>query len=105
MFREVLSRLSERIQTTRIRGSSEPGMKFAITLQHIATGENYHSLAIQFSVPHIISLLVKEVRKSNVEEFQTEVICTPTNAAEWKKLADRFYSRWQLSHCLGAIEG
>ena len=108
MFREVLIRLSERIRkkTTRFRAPLEPGLKLAITLRHLATGESYHSLAFQFRVPHnTISLLVKEVCESIVEEFQAEVICTPTNAAEWKELADRFYSRWQLPHCLGAIDG
>ena len=46
MFREVLIRLSDRIRkkTTNFREPLEPGLKLAITLRHLATGESYRSL-------------------------------------------------------------
>ena len=81
MFREVLIRLSERIrkQTTSFREPLEPGLKLAITLLHLATGESYHSLGFQFRVPHnSISILTRKVCESIIEEFQSEVFPTPT---------------------------
>ena len=77
MLRKVLIRLSERIfkKITRFRTRLEPGLKWAIILRHLATGESYHNLAFNFHVPHnTISLLVKEVCKSIVEEFSA--LCT-----------------------------
>ena len=64
MFREILMRVSERIrkQTTKFRKPLEPGLKLAITLRHLATGESCHSLTFAFRVPHnTISLLIRKV--------------------------------------------
>ena len=108
MFREVLIRLSDRIRkkTTNFREPLEPGLKLAITLRHLATGESYRSLGLQFRVPHnTISLLVREVCESIVEEFQCEVILTPTCLDDWKHIAERFSTKWQFHHCLGALDG
>ena len=77
MFREVLGRVGHLItkQDTRWRAALEPGLKLAITLQHLATGESYHSMSFSFRVPHnTISLLVREVCEAIVEEYSDEVV-------------------------------
>ena len=107
MFREILMRVSERIrkQTTKFRKPLEPGLKLAITLRHLATGESYHSLAFAFRVPHnTISLLIREVCQQITEEFQ-DVIATPKTPFEWKQIAQGFSSKWQFNHCLGTLDG
>ena len=107
MFREILMRVSERIrkQTTKFRKSLESGLKLAITLRHLATGESYHSLAFAFRVPHnTISLLIREVCQQITEEFQ-DLIATPKTTFEWKQIAQVFSSKWQFNHCLGALDG
>ena len=107
MFRKILMRVSERIrkQTTKFRKPLEPGLKLAITLHHLATGESYHSLTFAFRVPHnTISLLIQEVCQQITEEFH-DVIATPKTPLEWKQIAQGFSSKWQFNHCLGALDG
>ena len=61
MFDELLTRVGPRItkQDTFYRKSLEPGMKLAITLRHLASGDKYASLKFDFRVAHnTISLLV-----------------------------------------------
>ena len=51
MFRELLlQRLTQRLtkQETRLRQPLDPGLKLAITLQYLATGNSYQSLSHSF---------------------------------------------------------
>ena len=54
MFYELLQRISPRItkMVTRFRRPLEPGLKLAIALRYMATGNSYHSLQYSFRVPH-----------------------------------------------------
>ena len=65
MFDELVNRLSPRItkKSTTFRKSIPAGMKVAITLRHLASGTNYHSMRFGWRVPHnSISIIVKQVR-------------------------------------------
>ena len=54
MFHELVQRLTPRIekQVTNMRRPLEPGLKVAITLRYLASGNDYHSLMYGFRVPH-----------------------------------------------------
>ncbi len=54
MVFELVERLTPRIekQVTSYRKALQPGLKVAITLQHLATGDSYHSLMYNFQVAH-----------------------------------------------------
>ena len=57
----------------------EPGLKLAVTLRHMATGNSYKSLEYGFRVPHnTISLFVPEVCRAIIDEFQFEVLVDDT---------------------------
>ena len=57
-----------------MRKALDPGLKIAVTLRHIATGNDYRDLEYTFRVPHnTISLFVPEVTKAIVDEFSSEV--------------------------------
>ena len=36
---------------------------------------------------------------------QDEYFCCPTNPEEWKKVEEKFRTRWSVAHAVGAIKG
>ena len=96
MFAEIVERVSHRIwkQDTSYRKALEPGLKVAITLRHLATGDSYHSLMYGFRVPsNTICKFVPEVCEAIVAEYSSEVITCPTTPAEWRPIAEQFARR------------
>ncbi len=76
MFFELVERLSARIekQDTWYWKALQPGLKVAITLRYLATGDSYHSLMYNFQVAHsTISSIVRDVCQAIIE-----VIAAPT---------------------------
>jgi len=63
MFLELLQRIELRITKSNMRRRPlEPGLKLAITLRFLATGDSYTCLAFDFRVAHnTISLFVPQV--------------------------------------------
>jgi len=63
MFRDMLDRVAPRIEKSQEgRPPLSPGLKLAITLRFLSTGNSCHSLAVNFRVAHnTISLFVPEV--------------------------------------------
>lgn len=107
MFREILVRLTPRISKSRERRPSlDPGLKLAITLRFLATGNSYHSLAFDFRVAHnTISLFMPQVCDAIVAEFKDDVISTPSTHEEWMDVANKFGQRWNFYHTCGALDG
>lgn len=109
MFQELLLRVAPRITKGRLRGCRtplEPGLKLAMTLRYMATGNSYRSLAYSFRVPHnTISGFVPEVAQAIVDEYLGETMQTPSTPDGWRQVADRFRVRWNYHHGCGAIDG
>jgi hypothetical protein len=64
MFNELLQKVEHRISKmdTGYRKALEPGLKLAVTLRYLASGDNYHSLMYGFRVAHnSISSFIPEV--------------------------------------------
>lgn len=107
-FHELEARLGDHLtkKTTRLRQPVSPGLKLALTLRYLATGEYYRSLRFSFRVAHnTISGIVLSVCQAIIEVLEAEVINTPTEPHEWREVADRFQQRWQFPHALGALDG
>ena len=88
MFDELLDRLGPLItkQDTLYRKALEPGLKLAMTMRHLASGDRYASMKFHFRVPHnIMSVCVREVCQAIIHEFKDECIECPTTAAEWRE--------------------
>ena len=68
VFNELVQRVSPRItKSSDGRPPLEPGLKMAITIRFLATGDSYHSLGFNFRVPHnTISLFVPQVNMSSM---------------------------------------
>ena len=83
MFHEILVSVAPHItKSKKRRPALDPGLKLAITLRFLATGNSYHSLAFDFWVAHkTILLFVPEVCDAIVAEFKEELMTTPD---EWK---------------------
>ena len=108
VFQEILQRIEGRIkkQDTNYRKAISPGMKLAITLRYLASGESYHSLMYGFRVAHnTISLLIPQVCEAIIAEFAPEFVPCPTTAEGWRNISKNFSERWNFHHCVGALDG
>ena len=108
MFDELLERITPFIgkEDTNYRKALEPGMKLAITLRHLATGDSYASLQYDFRVArNTISLLVREVCDALVMELKNEVITCPVDRDAWGPITKEFMMRWNVPHACGALDG
>jgi len=108
MFQELLDRVGPRLlkKDSFWRKALVPGLKLAITLRHLATGDSYQSLMYAFRVAsNTISSFVPEVCEAILAEYQEEVISTPSTPEGWKEIAEVFGRRWNFQHALGALDG
>lgn len=104
MFQELLGRIET--NDSFYRKAIPSGLKLAITLRHLATGDNYHSIMYKFRVAHTtISGIVRSVCEAIIEEYAHEVILWPTTQEEWHPVADQFGARWNFHHALSALDG
>ena len=108
MFKELMDRVAPRLakQSTNCRAPLEPGLKLAITVRFLATGDSYKSLMYSFRVAHnSICRFLGEVCEAIIAEYANELIKCPVNPTEWLAVAKVFEDRWNLPHCIGAIDG
>ena len=57
LFQEILQGIQSRIQAwITFRNPLDTGLKFAVTLRHLASTDNYHSLQFNFRVARGASL-------------------------------------------------
>ena len=104
-FDELLDRLRLRItkKNTSYRDAIEPGLKLAVTLRHLATGNSYVDLGYSFRVgDNSISLFLPEVCQAIIDEFLDDAVPTPMTKDEWKTIAEEFLRRWNVPHACGA---
>ena len=104
MFNELVQRLTPRLnkQGTNYHASLKPGLKVAITLWHLVSGNTYRNMQYAWRVPHnTISVVVREV----VEEYTDELLFCPTTKQGWRDLTDQWYQRWNFPNIVGAIDG
>lgn len=108
MFDELLARVIPRItkQYTFYRDPLEPGMKLALTLRHLASGNKYASMKFGWRVPHNTqSIVVREVCQAIVDEYVDEVLVCPSTPDGWRAIADKFFQKWNFPHTCGVFDG
>ncbi|XP_041354387.1 uncharacterized protein LOC121372171 [Gigantopelta aegis] len=107
-FHELVVRLTPRIQKQdmNMRRCLDSGLKVAITLRYLATGDSYMSMAYGFWVaPNTICSVVPEVCQAIYDEFHEELIKCPSSPDEWREVAKGFADGWNFHNCIGAIDG
>ena len=107
MFDELLARVGPRLvkQYTFYRHPLDPGLKLALTLRHLASGNKYASMKFGWRVPHNTqSLLIREVCQAIIDEYVDEYLNCPNTPDDWRAIADRFFQRWNFPHTCGALD-
>ena len=107
MFDELVQRVGPRIekQDTKMRKALPPGLKLAITVRFLASGDKYPSLMYSFRVArNTVSLIIPEVCQAIVEGYKDEVITCPTTPEEWTPIEEVFRNRWNIPHA-GGVQG
>lgn len=107
-FNDMLQRVGPHIthQDTNWKKALEPGLRLAITLRFMATGEAYKSLAMNFRVgPNTICKLIPETCEAIIKEYLDETIVCPSTPEQWKRVAEGYSAAWNFHHVLGAIDG
>ena len=90
----------------RYRRPLEPGLKIAITLRFLATGNSFHSMKFNWCTAHnTIGKFVPEVCDGIIEEHAAEVFRTPSMTDGSLEIAKGFQERWNFPHVCGAIDG
>ena len=108
MFDELLQRITPVIQRqhTRLRPPLEAGLKLALTLRHLATGDRYPTLHYDFRCGRInVGVIVQEVCQAIIQELKDEVMPLPRTQEDWKAISQQFQDRWHVPHALGALDG
>ena len=97
MFDELLDRVGPMItkQDTNYRKALPPGMKLAVTLRHLASGDSYVSQMFGWRIPHNTqSVFVREVCQAICDEYMRDVMVCPTTPEQWQEVADLFEQRY-----------
>lgn len=108
LFDEIVTRVSPHIskQDTNYRKSISPGLKVAVTLRHLATGDKYPSLSYSFRVhKSTICLFLPEVLRAIRDEYLDEVMQCPNTPEGWREVSKVFEKRWNIPHAVGALDG
>ncbi|XP_071509325.1 uncharacterized protein [Diadema antillarum] len=108
LFRELVARLTPRLmkQDTNMRKALPVGLKVALTLRFLASGDTYVSLAACFRVgTSTIGPMISDVCQAIYDEYHDELLSCPTTPEEWKEVASEFSDRWNFENCLGALHG
>ena len=106
LFEELVERLTPFLkkEDTRMRKSIPVGVKLACTLRHLATGDSYASLSLNFKVSKsAVCIFVPQVCQAIIDCYQPEVMKCPTTPEEWKEVAEEISHKWNYHNCLGAL--
>ena len=83
-----------------------PDERLALTLRYIATGESFQSLSFQFRISlNAVSYIIKGCCNALVDELVPVFVKTPSSEQEWIEISQKFETRWNYPHALGAIDG
>ncbi|XP_061391148.1 putative nuclease HARBI1 [Musca vetustissima] len=80
--------------------------RLLLTLRFLATGERYSQLSYGFRISvSAISKIIPETIDAIYSVLSDEFLKVPSNADEWKKIAEDFEKKWNFPFCMGAIDG
>ena len=107
-FHDMVERLTPILakKETNCRLPLAVGLKLAVTLRFLATGNTYTSLQYSFRVSKsAISRFVPEVCQAIIDTYKNETLVCPTTPEDWNKVASDFARKWNYYNCGGALDG
>ncbi|XP_066969239.1 uncharacterized protein [Macrobrachium rosenbergii] len=110
LFNEIVERVTPYIEkkVAFLGKPIEPGLRVAITLRFLATGDSYKSLQYSFQVAHnTISCIEPETEtcRAIFAAYRDEELQVPQTPEAWQEVARGFEERWNFPHVIGAIDG
>ncbi|XP_023240761.1 protein ANTAGONIST OF LIKE HETEROCHROMATIN PROTEIN 1-like [Centruroides sculpturatus] len=106
-FKHLLNEISPRIQkqNTKFGKPISPAERLTVTLRFLATGNTFRDLSWEFRIgERTISYIVTETCAALYETLKY-TFQVPTSKEHWMAIAKHFQDRWNVPHCLGAIDG
>ncbi|XP_018360086.1 PREDICTED: uncharacterized protein LOC108759237 [Trachymyrmex cornetzi] len=106
-FEELLEKVHPLIQKkdTQMRPAIPSRTKLEITLRYLATGDSYQSLELLFRVPACtICTFLPEVLDA-IRQVSWDYLKPPSTPEKWKRIMNRYETRWNFPNCAGAIDG
>ncbi len=72
----------------------------------MATGESFSSISLQFRVGRTTTgMIIKETSKALWNVLRKHYVKFPSSSEDWMEISNQFQEKWNLSHCIGAIDG
>ena len=108
VYNELLELLRPSItmRTTRFREPITAEERLALTMRYLAMGDSTRSLHQQFRVGYnMVGRIVKQVCGAIYEVLGDDYLQCPTNREDWLAIANGFKVKWNLPHCIGALDG
>ena len=107
-FEHLLSLVAPHLQrtTTKMRELIFPPESLVLTLRFLASGDSQPSLCFSFRISRAaICTILSETCEKLWEVLSSSYVCAPSTVLEWKKISKEFFDMWDMSHCIGAIDG
>ncbi|XP_071576462.1 uncharacterized protein [Temnothorax nylanderi] len=93
------------LQTTVMREPLPSKLRLGMTLMFLAQGETVQSLYNKFRVgKSIVHRIIEETCKAIWEKLQP-IYLSQLTKNDFERIAAQFFDLWQLSNCMGAIDG
>jgi len=108
IFNQMVEELKPLIQKKRTnwRKPLPAGLKLAIALRYVATGNSYKSLAYGFRVaPNTDVSIVSDMCQAVYDKYSETAFKFLTTTEGWKKVAQDFSGKWNFHHCCGCVDG
>ena len=105
LCQELEQRITSEFQRDRtlMRDPVSPGVKLAVTLRHLATGDSNTTLQCAFRVARATSeKFVPEVCDAITMAYRDQVMQCPTLPEDWLLVESVFCRRWNFPHALDA---
>lgn len=107
VFYELLSLVGPSIEKKNcVRKSISAKTRLHIFMRYLASGNNMISLSYEFRVgASTVSDIIKKTADAVYEVLSSKVLLQDPNQQDWKRISKDFAEKWNMVHCIGAIDG